>query len=253
MRLRHPVHPWFLLISILAFQTGCQKTVPANNPVSRNSHQMILVVTSDFDQPHGTLRRFQREDASIWQPVGSEVAVVVGRNGLAWGSGLHSSQIAGPQKKEGDGKSPAGIFQLSAVFGFAPPEEASALKMPYIQITETLECIDDTQSKFYNLVRDRDAVPEVDWRSSEKMHEIAQYHLGVTIDHNANQTPGGGSCIFLHIWDGPESATSGCTAMQSDPLETIVNWLDAESDPILVQLPEPEYFRLLRDWQLPQF
>ena len=59
--------------------------------------------------------------------------------------------------------------------------------------------------------------------------------------------------MSVHIWDGPESATSGCTAMQRDPLETIVTWLGAESDPILVQLSEPEYFRLLRDWQLPQF
>ena len=41
--------------------------------------------------------------------------VSVGRNGAAWGLGLHAAQPQGPQKQEGDGRAPAGVFTLGAI------------------------------------------------------------------------------------------------------------------------------------------
>jgi len=45
----------------------------------------------------------------------------LGRAGLAWGLGLHGNPpFPGPIKREGDGRSPAGAFELSSAFGYAP-------------------------------------------------------------------------------------------------------------------------------------
>src|SRR5437763_433597 len=63
--------------------------------------------------------------------------------------------------------------------------------------------------------------------------------------------PGRGSCIFMHIWAGPEKGTAGCTAMEQPNLEELMRWLDAKKRPLLAQLPEAEYARLRAAWKLP--
>ena len=230
------------------------KSNAAKEDIWQNSRQMILVTTEDWAKVSGVLQRFERKkDEERWQAVGSPVEIVVGRNGLAWGRGLHPTNFAGPQKVEGDGKSPAGIFRLSSAFGFASASEMKALKLPYLQVTGSLECVDDVKSARYNSMVDRAHIINPDWNSSEKMLEIGgQYRLGVVVDHNTSpRTFGKGSCIFVHVWKGGGSGTSGCTAMSAEQIQQFVSWLDSTAHPLLVQLPEPEFKRLQNDWKLP--
>jgi L,D-peptidoglycan transpeptidase YkuD (ErfK/YbiS/YcfS/YnhG family) len=78
------------------------------------------------------------------------------------------------------------------------------------------------------------------------------YRRGVVVAHNASPTVrGGGSCIFLHIWRGPGTTTSGCTAMPESEINVLMRWLRADATPVLVQLPSAEYRRLAREWTLP--
>jgi len=218
-----------------------------------SSRQLLLVVTKSWSVAEGTLQQFESKNKT-WQPVGAPVRVVVGRKGLGWGRGLHAEQTnSTPQKKEGDGKSPAGIFRLSSAFGYATSAEMKLLKLPYAQCTTTLECVDDVNSIRYNSIADARAIERPDWKSSEQMlMKDDEYRLGIFVDHNvAPPAPGGGSCIFLHIWKGAGIGTSGCTAMASSDMEKIIHWLDPAANPILIQLPETEYLRLQNDWQLP--
>ena len=149
--------------------TGAGKT-PA--PLAR-SRQLVVVTTRGWDGVAGTLRRFERKGArGAWAQVGAEVPVAVGRNGLGWGAGLvDTSADAGPQKREGDGKAPAGVFAVGPAFGFAP-ERAAWLRFPYVPLTSSVECVDDTASRRYNLIVDRLAAGEVDWNSSERMRSV---------------------------------------------------------------------------------
>jgi len=158
----------------------------------------------------------------------------------------------GPIKQEGDGKSPAGIFRLSTAFGYAA-QGLPGWKMPYLSLTPSVECVDDAHSKFYNHVLDRAAVAP-DWNSSEVMlRSDGLYRWGVMVDHNAEPvTAGGGSCIFLHIWLGTGEGTSGCTAMAQAQLELLLARLDPARQPLLVQLPRPQYKKLRRHWKLPK-
>ncbi len=216
------------------------------------SHQMVVVTASDWTATTGWLRRFERNDTG-WQINGPPFRAVLGRGGLGWGRGEHPLPQAGPQKKEGDGRSPAGIFRLTYAFGYADPDSVREIKLPYVQCTTSVECVDDTNSVNYNIILDGRTVEQPDWKSSEKMHmSDDEYRLGVFVAHNsAPAVPGAGSCIFLHIWKGPDVPTSGCTAMSPGAIESLLGWLDAQSHPVLVQLPELEYQRLQTAWQLP--
>ena len=48
-----------------------------------------------------------------------------------------------------------------------------------------------------------------------------------------------------------DRGTAGCTAMGSQDLNRLLHWLDARQDPLVVQLPLPEYERLRVSWDLP--
>ncbi len=216
------------------------------------SRQMVVVTARDWNTNAGSMQRFEF-DLRRWQAVGPRLPVVLGRNGLGWGIGLHPPGLSGPQKREGDGRSPAGIFRLPYSFGYAAPEAVRAIRLPYVQCTASVECVDDTNSAQYNIVRDRRTVEKVDWKSSEKMRmNDGEYRLGVFVEHNSGPAQaGGGSCIFLHIWKGPGVPTSGCTAMSDGAIESLLGWLDPRANPVLVQLPLAEYQRWQQDWRLP--
>lgn len=230
----------------------------AKNVALAPSTQIVVVTTADWSAVEGTLQRYERADAHTrWMPVGEPVTVVVGKNGLGWGAGLAPSNDASvrgsdePVKKEGDGKAPAGIFRLSTAFGYAAESEAG-WRMPYVSLTPTVECVDDTTSKSYNRVVDNTKV-SVDWNSSEHMLRSDElYRWGLVVDHNADPvTPGAGSCIFMHIWRGPGHGTVGCTAMPQEKLEAVIGWLDPARKPLLVQLPRAQYENLKKRWRLP--
>jgi len=240
----------FLCLTIM-MSVRCQKA----SPIPSLSRQMILVVVPTHQDTKGVLHRYEREGGHAdWSPKGDAIPVVIGRNGLGWGRGLHAiipKDI--PIKREGDGKSPAGVFYLGTVYGFYPAEEMTRLKMPYTQITEPLECVDDAASKHYNRIVGRNDADSVDWKSSEKMIEYAiLYALCVRVEHNADPTENGaGSCIFLHVWSGPDGTTAGCTAMAHSMMEDVTYWMDRSKSPILVQLTKRLYGELKVSWTLP--
>lgn len=247
----------FLLLSLVfAFGVSAQKTEdkPGNKvpfikapekDYYKKSEQMVLVTTKDWNAFQGKMQRYERKGKN-WKAVGDEFDVVIGKNGLAWGKGLHESKNQEPVKREGDGKSPAGIFILSSSFGFASKEEAKWLKLPYTPVTESTECVDDVKSNHYNRIVDKFQVGDYDWKSSEKMLAVGeQYRWGIFVDHNTYpRTLGDGSCIFLHIWANSTTGTSGCTAMESKNMDTLLKWLDATKRPVLVQLTQDEYERM---------
>jgi L,D-peptidoglycan transpeptidase YkuD (ErfK/YbiS/YcfS/YnhG family) len=172
----------------------------------------------------------------------------LGERGLAWGRGLRAvCDLPGPCKQEGDRKAPAGFFALGPVFGDAAHQKY-ALKMPFLAVTDDLECVDDPDSRHYNQFA---SSSQRDWKSAERMSEQeALYALGVFVQHNTDPVePGKGSAIFLHIGEG--TGTAGCTALEAQALRALVAWLDAAQHPCLVQLPLEAYSHCQPLWNLP--
>jgi zinc D-Ala-D-Ala dipeptidase len=249
----HTVARNALLISTLLVACNARQVSQTPTPVTdlSNATQLLVVTTPGWDSTTGQLRLYVRNDTNaLWQRTGDVIPIVVGKTGMAWGVGFDGE--AGPHKKEGDGRSPAGIFPIGKAFGFAPADSMRWVHLTYVQLTPDIECVDDTASVHYNTVVDRNAVKPIDWKSSERMRRVAQYRLGVVIDYNpAPPVKARGSCIFFHIWGGPRSTTVGCTAMDAGELEELVAWLDPRARPVAIQLPAMEYDRTRVRWELP--
>ena len=254
-------------LTLLAAAPGCASRVtttavpvpisaPRPTPASplADARQLVIVTTPAWDSTSGTLRRYERDGAGQpWRRIGAPVAIVVGRTGLAWDDALPFAAAGEPIKREGDGRSPAGSFALDTAFGFPARASLPWMRLPYVQLQQTTECVDDVRSAHYNTIVDNGVVPRVDWTSSEKMRAIGQYAFGVHVAYNATPPkPGRGSCIFLHIWAGPSSVTAGCTAMEADALEAIMRWLAPDRHPMLVQLPASALSRARGAWSLPE-
>jgi D-alanyl-D-alanine dipeptidase len=202
--------------------------IDANTP---NTKQLIVVTTKNWSTPNGTLQRYEK--TNTWHKVGKAIEIKLGRNGLGWGIGLHTTpKDAKIIKKEGDGKAPAGIFELKQAFGYFP----FVVDYPYEVYKATDHCVDDVNSKFYNKIVDSTKV-DVDYKSKEHMRFPKNYYkYGIVVNHNhideAGAKKGAGSCIFIHIKSVP---TAGCTVMREDEMKEIIKWLDVESHPLLVQ------------------
>ncbi len=249
----------FSLFYVFTFPLFAQvKTVPTPTPKIpfSESRQAVVVTTKDWTATSGTAQVFERKNTkSKWKSKGDSFAVVIGKNGMAWGAGLNdlpSDTGMILMKKEGDGKSPAGIFPLTSTFGTA--EKADFIKFPYTKIVKYTECVDDVKSSHYNKIVNRMQVGDFNWESSEKMLEIgAEYDLGIFVGHNSNPiTRGGGSCIFLHIWKNETETTLGCTAMARENIEKLLKTLEPAKNPVLIQLPTDSYKQFQKTWNLPK-
>ena len=197
-----------------------------------HTEQLIVVTTKNWSTPFGMLQRYEKSGKS-WHKVGKSIPVKLGRNGLGWGRGLHMiPKDAEIIKKEGDGKAPAGIFTLKQAFGYQP----FVVEYPYEVYKTTDHCVDDVNSKFYNKIIDSTRSKK-DYKSFEHMKFPKDYYkYGIVVNHNhideAGAVKGAGSCIFLHIKKVP---TAGCTVMNEAEMKEIIQWLDVDKNPLLMQ------------------
>jgi L,D-peptidoglycan transpeptidase YkuD (ErfK/YbiS/YcfS/YnhG family) len=222
-------------------------------PISSTCRQLLRVETPAWNATHGTLTLWVRDSArGAWRQDGKAISVVLGRSGLRWGRGLHRTPRGAVIKKEGDGCSPAGVFSLDTAFGAMPAAKSGAARWPWTQMTAGHAGVDDPKSRHYNRVVDGTKVQK-DWSRAEDMRpKGGVYRRGVIVCHNWDQHPGGGSCIFLHVWSGPRSTTAGCTAMSARDMLRVIAWLDAAKRPLLAQLPAAEWRKNSPVWGIPQ-
>lgn len=202
--------------------------------LAHSSEQLLLIVSDDFNTTQAVLTRYEKQQ-NFFVQVGEKVPVNLGRNGLAWGIGEHgfAPKEGEPVKREGDGRAPAGIFRLSKAFGYAPGLDT---KMPYVQADKELICVDDSDSKDYNKILDKNASDQP--KSFEWMRRDDElYKMGLVVEHNSAGKRGAGSCIFFHIRKSKDAPTAGCSAMREEDLSAIIKWLDPAKEPKVVQIP----------------
>ena len=223
------------------------------NPWSQ-SRQLVLVTTDGWDATQGRLRSYQRDADGAWQEHGDGVAITVGRSGSAWGLGLHPAQ-PGVQKREGDGRAPAGVFAIGPAFGYAARADTA---LPYQPMHADSWCMDVPASPLYNRIVDAREVGAAAVQGSTEPMRLdlhnqgdVRYRNGFVIEHNAAAMKGAGSCIFAHLWKEPGQPTAGCTAMAPESMARLYRWLKPDAQPVFVLLPEAEYRRLRDAWTLP--
>ena len=234
---------WLLLCAPIAAQPSLQ--------IPEDCRQLVVVLNRNWDDTVAVMRRFEREK-STWKQVGPEVPVNLGRTGLAWGESPLMEDFSVPagelSKREGDGRSPAGVFPVLRCFGHpTAPVGYSHKNLPFLSL-EQEQCVDDKTSAYYNQIVVPEDVGGVTWSSAEIM-KIDLYRLGMVVGHNCPKTKSGrGSCIFFHLQRGPKRPTAGCTSMATAPLRTLALWMEREKKPVVVQLPEALYRKLGSDF-----
>lgn len=207
--------------------------------LDQDSRQAIVVLTEGWNASQGTLVALEKAN-NKWKWFRESTPVTVGHRGLGWGVGLHGEGTHEPLKREGDHRAPAGVFFLEFGFGASPFRERS---FPYFRITDADRWVDDPTSRFYNqwIALGDPRFPK-DWKSAEIMNrKDGRYDHVIVVSHNRNPTiPGRGSAIFLHSWIAPGKSTIGCTAMETREVKRLLQWLDLDAKPILIQLPKEE-------------
>jgi D-alanyl-D-alanine dipeptidase len=238
----------FAFVLICPIATAWAQTA-ARTPL--NAKQIMVVVTNGWDNLQGKLYAYTRVNHR-WLLQFSN-AVVVGKTGLAMGDGVAPVSIPGaPIKHEGDKKSPAGIFTIGTAFGYADKKDATWIKDHYVCGSDTMICIDDSRSAYYNTLVRKDTAKSA-YNSFEEMHLKKDYYKwGLFINHNSGKiVPGDGSCIFMHIWGSATEGTDGCTAMTERHILRVLHWINAKDNPLLVQLPVAEYEKFRKAYGLP--
>ena len=214
----------------------------ANNiTIPKNTQQLLVIIANNWETKYATLKRYERE-SNMWREIGSEIEVIIGRNGMGWGLGVHSvPKDATIIKHEGDGKAPAGLFRLGHGFGY----QDFNTTFPYATYdTRDFHCVDDSNSTHYNQIVDSRKIKR-DYSSHEYMKmENDFYKYGITVAHNPNNIPQLGSCIFMHLKKPNDVASSGCSMMHEEEIKEILKWLDKSKNPMLLQLPKEEFKKI---------
>ncbi len=243
---------YLCLLIVAAFLLPAHATLPAN------CRQAIVGVADTWDSSHVKISLLEY-GAQGWKQVKGPFPARLGKSGLVWGRGLTSPPKAKgvKVKREGDMRSPAGIFELGGVYGtVSTPKKKGTL--PYRRITPRDMWVDDPQSPLYNrhVVLDHDPTTPWELKQQMKLNDYA-HSLKLFIKHNAadkrvKAVPGGGSSIFFHIWrrDG-QAASAGCTTMSEANLRAMIAWLDPAKHPVYILMPRSEYMRLRGPWRLP--
>ncbi len=187
------------------------------------SEQLIFATNRDSSSVLVTIHAVERNDG-VWHLVFPAFAGSIGEMGFA----------AIDHKREGDGRSPSGIFPLGIAFGYDP---SVVTKMPYRQATDDDFWVDDVDSEDYN----KWVKGEPNAASWEKMkRDDDQYKYGVVIEYNMHPIEKGkGSAIFLHVWNGGDS-TLGCVSMPEEMILKILGWLDPVKKPLIIMGTEFE-------------
>ncbi|WP_241781854.1 L,D-transpeptidase family protein [Paenibacillus sp. DMB5] len=181
------------------------------------SSQMVVVTASSSRSTTGVLTLRENRGGS-WKTVLSGIPVTLGAGGIG-------------KTKEGDKRTPSGVFRLGEAFGSAAGPEG--LKLPYSIVGSRDYWIDAPGSAEYNQRVTFTGDPGSRWASYERLlHPLYKY--AVVVRYNDEPVvPGKGSAIFLHIWRGAGQPTAGCIAMSESNLLKLMKQLDPELSPAI--------------------
>jgi L,D-peptidoglycan transpeptidase YkuD (ErfK/YbiS/YcfS/YnhG family) len=214
----------FILSAIAFFMLSLSMHAQSNKdlggpPASVPDQTRQAVVVRPGRGFQATLTAWER-GTNGWRRIAGPWPAVGGRNGFA----------PPGKKREGDGRTPSGIFRLGLAFGRSA---ALPTGLVYRQATEDDYWVDDPASPFYNQwVKGKSK-----GISSEKMLlNNGLYDVGIVVEYNtAPSVPGHGSAIFVHLWgEHGKQPTSGCVALDRAQLTTLIRWLNAAANPVIV-------------------
>ena len=227
--------------------------------VPTNCSQAVIGIAEGWNSSHVTLSVVEKNASGQWVRVLGPFKGRLGRNGLVWGLGIHATPGRATVKREGDGRSPAGVFAIGGLWVTNKNYVKHHRSIPYVKVgPNDLWVSDVNYPKLYNRHIRLDHPARTEWELREQMRQTDYAHsIKLLICHNTAERRGGpvvgaGSSIFFHIWrKNGDSPTAGCTAMAEANLRAIIARLQPSRHPVYILLPHAEYARLRQSWRLP--
>lgn len=184
--------------------------------------RQLIVVWSEHPADTEGPAMFLQRGVGGWERAMADSQAVLGRSGVA----------PPGTKREGDGRTPAGIFPISFAFGY---ETHFPTGMPYRAMEKDDVWVDDPSAPDYNRLTKKGATSASSFEAMRRNDTL--YRLGLAVDYNTRPVVAGrGSAIFIHIKDPSGVPTMGCVAFTEERMEKILRFLDPSKRPHLVVL-----------------
>ena len=221
-----------LLVALAACDSGGQKKEAANGGYSgidvespewvgkleaaKDAQQMLIVSAFSNEATDAWISLHEKQDDGTWHMVMTTPGFI-GKNGLG-------------KTKEGDAKTPTGVFHFNRAFGIA---DDPGCAIPYVKVDEDTYWSGDPREGFhYNELVSLKDLPDLDVASGDSEHiidYIYHYQYCLNISYNEEGTPGLGSAIFLHCFAPAKPFTGGCVSIPEDYMKFVMQRVNEDT------------------------
>jgi L,D-peptidoglycan transpeptidase YkuD (ErfK/YbiS/YcfS/YnhG family) len=189
------------------------------NKIDKSTQLLLVIDNSSFFSTKTNIYTMEKR-GDKWQMAFEPLDAIIGKNGFA---------PAG-EKREGDGKTPSGIYSLKMTFGY---DATIGTKMSYRQALADDIWVDDPNADDYNRWVKKTETRAASYEIMRRDDDLYKY--GIVIEYNTSPIiKGNGSAIFLHIWKAKGIPTAGCVAVSEEDIIKILDWLDPAASPLII-------------------
>ncbi|BAL84932.1 hypothetical protein SELR_pSRC101250 (plasmid) [Selenomonas ruminantium subsp. lactilytica TAM6421] len=174
-------------------------------PAAKNADQLFIV--AGVGETTAWVSLHEKDSKGQWQQVMTTPGYI-GKKGLG-------------KTKEGDAKTPVGVFHFNKAFGIAPDPGSI---IPYTQVDENIYWSGDVRPGMkYNEMVDIRKFPGLNKEDSEHIADYTVHYVYcLNISYNEAGTLGKGSAIFLHCMAPMKPYTGGCVAIPQDKMRFVL-------------------------------
>ena len=181
-----------------------------------SADQMLVVAAFSETATDAWVSLHEKQEDGSWRMVMTTPGFI-GKSGLG-------------KTKEGDTKTPPGVFHFNRAFGIA---DDPGCAIPYVKVDEDTYWSGDPREGFhYNELVNLKDLPDLDIESGDSEHIVDfpyHYQYCLNISYNEEGIPGLGSAIFLHCFGPAKPFTGGCVAIPEDHMKYVMQHVDEET------------------------
>ena len=180
---------------------------------AKDAQQMLVVAAFSEDANDAWISLHEKQSDGSWHMLMTTPGFI-GKNGLG-------------KTKEGDGKTPTGVFHFNRAFGIA---DDPGCAIPYVKVDQDTYWSGDPREGFhYNELVSLKDLPGLDLESGDSEHiseYIYHYQYCLNISYNEDCVPGLGSAIFLHCFGPARPFTGGCVSIPEECMKYVMQQVD---------------------------
>ena len=183
---------------------------------AEGAEQMLIVAAFSEDATDAWISLHQKQSDGSWHMIMTSPGFI-GKNGLG-------------KTREGDAKTPTGVFHFNRAFGIA---DDPGCAIPYVKVdNDSYWSGDPREGYHYNELVNIKELPGLDLESGDSEHIVDypyHYQYCLNISYNEEGTPGLGSAIFLHCLAPAKPFTGGCVSIPEDRMRFVMQTVNSDT------------------------